>query len=52
MATIVLMPFHWAASMNATFALARRLRQHGHRVVYLDIPPGTLPGRFLQIKCS
>ena len=38
MATIVLMPFHWAASMNATFALARRLRQRGHRVIYLGIP--------------
>ena len=38
MATIVLMPFHWAASMNATFALARRLRRRGHRVIYLGIP--------------
>jgi len=32
------MPFHWAASMNATFALARRLRQRGHRIIYLGIP--------------
>src|SRR6266545_3494879 len=38
MATIVLMPFHWAANLNATWALARRLRQRGHRVVYLCIP--------------
>src|SRR6185436_16473667 len=38
MATIVLMPFHWAANLNATFALAKRLRQRGHRVIYLCIP--------------
>jgi MGT family glycosyltransferase len=38
MATIVFMPFHWAASINVTFALARRLRQRGHRVIYLGIP--------------
>jgi zeaxanthin glucosyltransferase len=38
MATIVLLPFHWAANMNATFALARRLRGRGHRVIFLGIP--------------
>jgi zeaxanthin glucosyltransferase len=38
MATIVLLPYHWAANTNATFALARRLRLRGHRVVYLGIP--------------
>jgi len=38
MAVIVFMPFHWAASLNATFALARRLRRRGHRVLYLGIP--------------
>jgi len=37
MSTIVLMPFHWAASINATFALARRLHRRGHRVIYLGI---------------
>jgi zeaxanthin glucosyltransferase len=38
MATIVFMPFHWAADMNATFALARKLQKRGHRVYYLTIP--------------
>lgn len=38
MATIILMPFHWAADMNASFALARKLKNRGHRVVYLTIP--------------
>lgn len=38
MATIVLMPFHWAADMNATFALARKLQNRGHRIFYLTIP--------------
>jgi len=38
MATVVFMPFHWAASLSSTFALARRLRARGHRVLYLGIP--------------
>jgi len=38
MATIVFMPFHWAADMNATFSLARKLEKRGHRVYYLTIP--------------
>lgn len=38
MATIVFMPFHWAADMNATFALARKLQKRGHRIHYLTIP--------------
>jgi zeaxanthin glucosyltransferase len=38
MATFVFLPFHWAANMNATFALARRLRERGHCVIYLGIP--------------
>jgi zeaxanthin glucosyltransferase len=38
MATIVLMPFHWASDLNPTFALARKLRNRGHRVHYLCIP--------------
>lgn len=38
MSTIVFMPFHWAADMNATFALARKLQSRGHRVYYLTIP--------------
>jgi zeaxanthin glucosyltransferase len=38
MATIILMPFHWAADMNASFALARKLQNRGHRIVYLTIP--------------
>lgn len=38
MANIVFMPFHWAANMNVTFALARKLQQRGHRVYYLTIP--------------
>src|SRR2546428_13535141 len=37
-ATFVFMPFHWAANLNATFAVARRLRSRGHRVCYLGIP--------------
>jgi len=32
------MPFHWAADMNASFALARKLQDRGHRIVYLTIP--------------
>ena len=32
------MPFHWAADMNATFALARKLQRRGHRVYYATIP--------------
>jgi MGT family glycosyltransferase len=38
MANIVFMPFHWAADMNATFALARKLQRRGHRVYYATIP--------------
>lgn len=38
MAKIILMPFHWAADMNVTFALARKLQQRGHRIYYLTIP--------------
>src|SRR5260221_4366202 len=38
MANIILMPFHWASDMNSTFALARKLRNRGHRVHYLCIP--------------
>ena len=38
MATIVIMPFHWASDMNPTFALAGKLRDRGHRVHYLGIP--------------
>lgn len=38
LATIVLMPFHWAANMNSIFALARKLRDRGHRIYYLCIP--------------
>jgi zeaxanthin glucosyltransferase len=37
MALIVFMPFHWASDMNPTFALARKLCNHGHRVHYLGI---------------
>lgn len=38
MPTIVFMPYHWAADMNVTFALARKLRQRGHDIYYLTIP--------------
>jgi len=38
MATIVVMPFHWAADMNASFALAKKLQNRGHRIFYLTIP--------------
>jgi zeaxanthin glucosyltransferase len=38
MSTIVFMPFHWAAEMNATFGLARKLQRRGHRIYYLTIP--------------
>lgn len=38
MANIVFMPFHWAADMNVTFALARKLRKRGHGIYYLTIP--------------
>jgi MGT family glycosyltransferase len=38
MATIVFLPFHWASDLNATFALARKLHNRGHRVHYLCIP--------------
>lgn len=32
------MPFHWASDLNPTFALAKKLRNRGHRVHYLCIP--------------
>jgi zeaxanthin glucosyltransferase len=35
---IIFMPFHWASDMNPSFALARKLRDCGHRVHYLGIP--------------
>src|SRR5207237_9329656 len=38
MATIVLMPFHWASDLNPTFALARKLRSRGHSLHYLGMP--------------
>jgi zeaxanthin glucosyltransferase len=38
MAMIIFMPFHWASDMNPSFALARKLRDRGHRVHYLGIP--------------
>jgi len=38
MATVVFIPFHWTASINATFALARRLQRRSHRILYLGIP--------------
>lgn len=38
MASIVFMPFHWAADMNASFALARKLQNRGHHISYLTIP--------------
>ena len=38
MANIVFMPFHWAADLNATFALARKLQHRGHRIYYATIP--------------
>lgn len=42
MAMIVLMPFHWASDMNPSFALARKLRDRGHRVHYLGHSMGAL----------
>jgi zeaxanthin glucosyltransferase len=38
MANIVLMPFHWAADMNVSFAFARKLQRRGHHVYYATIP--------------
>jgi zeaxanthin glucosyltransferase len=38
MANLVFMPFHWAADMNASFALARKLQRRGHRIYYATIP--------------
>ena len=38
MSTVIFMPFHWASDINSTFALARKLRNRGHRVIYLCIP--------------
>ena len=38
MSTIVIVPLYWQANMNVTFALARKLRSLGHRVLYAGIP--------------
>lgn len=38
MANIVIAPLYWQADINATFALAKRLRELGHRVLYACIP--------------
>jgi zeaxanthin glucosyltransferase len=38
MANIVVAPLYWHANMNVTFALARKLRNSGHRVHYACIP--------------
>jgi zeaxanthin glucosyltransferase len=38
MATIVLMPIHWDANLNASFALGRALLRRGHRVHILCLP--------------
>lgn len=40
MPSIILMPFHWASDMNSTFGVARKLKERGHRVIYLCIPDG------------
>jgi zeaxanthin glucosyltransferase len=37
LATIVLMPFHWAANLNSVFALSRSLQERGHRLYYLCV---------------
>jgi zeaxanthin glucosyltransferase len=38
MANIVIAPLYWQANINVTFALARKLRGRGHRVLYACIP--------------
>jgi zeaxanthin glucosyltransferase len=38
MANIVMAPLYWHADINATFALAKRLRERGHQVLYACIP--------------
>src|SRR5579864_6530873 len=38
MSTIVIAPLYWQANINVTFALARKLRSRGHRVLYACIP--------------
>ena len=38
MANIVIAPLYWQANMNVTFALARKLRDRGHRICYACIP--------------
>ena len=38
MATIAVMPMHWASDLNASFALARKLRARGHRTPFLTLP--------------
>jgi len=38
MANIVIAPLYWQANINVTFALARKLRSCGHRVLYACIP--------------
>jgi len=37
-ANIVIAPLYWQANINVTFALARKLRKRGHRVLYACIP--------------
>jgi zeaxanthin glucosyltransferase len=38
MANIVIAPLYWQANINVTFALAKKLRSRGHRVLYACIP--------------
>src|SRR5437867_1693644 len=38
MATIALIPYHWAADLNSSFALARKLIRRGHSVRFLCVP--------------
>lgn len=38
MANIVIAPLYWHSDINASFALAKRLRERGHRVLYACIP--------------
>ena len=38
MATILLFPYHWAADLNSSFALARKLEQRGHKTRFLCVP--------------
>jgi MGT family glycosyltransferase len=38
MSNIILIPHYWASDLNASFALARKLRRRGHQVHYLCVP--------------